>query len=113
MDRTCTRCHRPFGAGDLVRSVSKGMEADRKAAGLEGICLLDYRCPECRTDSIFVDILPRDGEEVEQYLERMREMEQLVRGLHAERVDAVTVAVREPAGRPPCPCHSDSQRDGR
>ena len=98
MDRTCTRCRRSFAAGDLDKSVSKGMEADRKSAGLEGIRFLDYLCPGCGTDSIFVDILPREGEAAEEYVGRKREMEKVVRSLHARRVNAVVVAIREPVG---------------
>jgi hypothetical protein len=72
------------------------MEAERKAAGLEGVRFLYYRCRGCGTDDIFVDILPRDGEFVEDYERRRGEMEDVVRGLHAERVGAVVVPVRGP-----------------
>lgn len=96
MDRTCTRCSRPFAAGDLVKSVSKDMEADRKAAGMEGVRFLDYLCPACGTDCFFVDILPREGEQAEEYRTRRVEMEQVVRALHSERVHARVIPVREP-----------------
>ena len=94
MDRSCTRCRRHFASSDLVKLVSKQMEADRKAAGLGGVRFLDYLCP-CGADNIFVDILPMDGESAELYLERREEMEKVVRALHADRFDTVVVAVRE------------------
>ena len=91
MDRSCTRCRRPFLPADLAKTVSKRMESDRKAAGLEGVRFLDYLCPACGADSIFVDILPRDGETPDEYRERREEMERVVRALHDDHFDAVAV----------------------
>jgi len=93
VDRNCTRCHRPFTAADLCRSESKGMEAERKAAGLEGVRFLYYRCPACGTDDIFVDILPVQGESQGDYVRRRDEMEAVVRQLHREPVRAEAVVV--------------------
>lgn len=86
MIRECTRCKRSFTAADLLRSDSKGIESERKAAGLEGVRFLVYHCEGCKADDIFVDILPRDGEIAEEY-----------RSLNADSIDAVIVPVREPA----------------
>lgn len=97
MNRECTRCRRPFAPGDLVKSESKNMEAERKAAGLEGIRFLYYHCPACEVNDIFIDILPREGETPESYRERRGNMETTVRALHADKVDYVVVPVREPA----------------
>ena len=36
MLRVCSHCHRPFTRDDFVKEESKGMEAERKALGLEG-----------------------------------------------------------------------------
>jgi hypothetical protein len=95
MDRECTRCQRPFMPADLCRSESKGMEAERKAARLEGVRFLYYHCPACDTDDIFVDILPLEGESHDSYLERRNAMEAVVRQLHdgSSRAEAVVVAV--------------------
>ena len=95
MKRECTRCGRPFTPPDLARTESKNMEADRKAAGLEGVRFLYYRCP-CGTDDIFVDILPRSGEAAEEFDRRRDEMEGVVRAMHGERVEAQVVAVKGP-----------------
>jgi hypothetical protein len=94
MLRECTSCCRPFAPEDLARSESKNMEAERKAAGLRGVRFLYYKCPACGTDDIFVDILPRPGESAEEFDWRRAEMEAVVRGLHADNVEAVVVPVR-------------------
>ncbi len=96
MRRECTRCRRPFAPADLARAESKGMEAERKAAGLEGIRFLYYRCPACGTDDIFVDVLPRRGESPDDFRARRDEMEAVVRGLPRDHVEAVVVPVRGP-----------------
>jgi len=97
VDRECTRCRRPFAAADLCRDESKGMEAERKAAGLTGVRFLYYHCPGCDTDDIFVDVLPLEGEPHADYLKRRDAMEAAVRQLHdgSTRAEAVVVT-REP-----------------
>ena len=47
MIRECTQCHRPFTPKDLAKEESKGMEAERKARGLEGLLFRYYTCPAC------------------------------------------------------------------
>jgi hypothetical protein len=96
MLRNCSHCRRAFTPHDLVRTVSRGLEADRKAAGLDGVRFLYYACPGCGQDDIFVDILPRDGEFVEDYEARRAAMEAAVRALPAGPVDAVVVPVKQP-----------------
>jgi hypothetical protein len=96
MKRDCTRCGRPFTPQDLARDESRNMEADRKAAGLEGVRFLYYRCP-CGTDDIFVDILPRPDEPAQDFDRRRDEMEGVVRQMHSEHVDARVVSVKSPA----------------
>ena len=97
MIRECTRCKRSFTAADLLRSDSKGIESERKAAGLEGVRFLLYHCEACKADDIFIDILPREGEIAEEYRHRRVAMEKAVRSLNADSIDAVVVPVREPA----------------
>ena len=85
--------------GDLVRSHSKDMEADRKAAGLSGIRFVYYRCPDCGIDDIFVDVLPLEGELPEEFHRRREEMEAVVQRVRDEgasgKVEAVVMEVRE------------------
>ena len=98
MQRHCTGCGCPFTPRDLSREMSKNMEAERKAAGLQGVRFLYYACSSCGTADIFVDILPRPGEPADQYHRRRDEMEAVVRRLHAEHdgepVAAVVTEVR-------------------
>jgi hypothetical protein len=72
------------------------MEAERKAAGLEGVRFLYFHCPACGMDDIFVAILPLETELAEDYETRRDTMEKVVRGLHAPGVEAVVVPVRAP-----------------
>ena len=96
MRRECTRCKRQFAPADLQRDETKNMVAQRKAAGLEGVRFLYYRCAECGMNDIFVDIVPREAEPPEDYEARRSTMEEVVRGLHADGVDAVVVPVNQP-----------------
>jgi hypothetical protein len=96
MRRECTRCHRLFTATDLAKEESKGMEAQRKAAGLEGVRFLYYRCPECHKDDIFVDVLPRIDEKPEHYLVRKAAMEDAARAMQSEHVEVVVNPIKQP-----------------
>jgi hypothetical protein len=89
MQRHCTNCDRPFTAQDLAKEVSKGMEAQRKAWGLEGVLFRYYACPACGQADIFVDVNPLPGEEPAGFLRRRQELEQAAGGLHAEQVEVV------------------------
>ena len=95
MKRDCTQCGRPYAPHDLARSESRNMEADRKAAGLEGVRFLYYQC-QCGTADIFVDILPLADEVVEDFEKRRAEMEAVVRRLHGEGPVARVVTVKAP-----------------
>ena len=96
MKRVCTQCQRPFEPADLAREESKGMESERKAAGLDGVRFLYYRCPACGTDDIFVDVLPRAGETAHDFYQRRAAMEEAVRHIHSDRAAAVVVTVKTP-----------------
>jgi hypothetical protein len=94
MQRDCTRCHRPFTVTDQSREETENLEAERKATGLEGIKFVYFHCPACGMDDIFVAILPLATEFAEDYEERREAMETVVRGLHADGVEAVVVPLK-------------------
>lgn len=96
MQRDCTRCRRPFTLADLSREETENLEAERKAAGLEGVTFVYFHCPACGMDDIFVAVLPRPTEFVEDYEARRDAMEKVVRGLHADGVAAVVVPLLAP-----------------
>jgi hypothetical protein len=96
MQRDCTRCRRPFALADLSREDTQNLEAQRKAAGLEGVKFVYFHCPGCGMDDIFVAILPLETEFAEDYQARREAMEKVVRGLHAEDVEAVVVPLKAP-----------------
>ena len=89
MHRECGHCKRSFTPSDLVKEESKGMEADRKALGLEGVRFLYYSCPACRHDEIFVDIHPLEGELAEDFFRRRKDLEAAVRDFHGNKVEVV------------------------
>jgi hypothetical protein len=60
------------------------MESERKEAGLLGVRFLYYRCQNCGTEDIFIDVLPREGESPEEYAARYTAMLQVARTLRAE-----------------------------
>jgi hypothetical protein len=96
MQRNCTRCHLPFSVDDLSREESQNLEGGRKEHGLEGVKFLYFNCPACGMNDIFVAILPLDGEFAEDYEARRDAMEKVVRGLHADGVEAVVVPLQAP-----------------
>jgi len=69
------------------------MEAERKAASISGIRFLRYRCPQCETDEIFVDILPLDGETHADFEKRQHDMEEVARDMHGDRVEVAVVPI--------------------
>src|SRR5437773_5202785 len=56
MIRLCPQCNRQFTPHDFYKEESRGMEAERRAFGLEGVRFLYYHCPDCHTDDIFIDL---------------------------------------------------------
>src|SRR5438105_2632851 len=95
MKRTCSHCQRPFTPQDFVKEDSRGMEAERRALGLEGVRFLYYACPACSYADIFLDIFPLEGESPEAFRGRKAELEATVNQLHdeqhAEQVEVVLV----------------------
>jgi hypothetical protein len=80
----------------LAREESRGLESERKEAGLLGVRFLYYRCHECGTEDIFIDVLPREGEAPEDYATRYAAMLASARDMHAEKTDVVVVPVKPP-----------------
>jgi hypothetical protein len=74
------------------------MEAMRKELGLEGILFRFYRCSECGTDDIFLDLYPLADESDDDFRARRQELETAVRGVHAESAEVVLVE-RHPGDR--------------
>lgn len=91
MLRNYAHCYRPFEPQDLARAESKGMEAERKALGLQGVLFRYYVCPQCGYADIFVDVRPLPGEPAEAFQDRWDELEATVRQLHADQVEVVLV----------------------
>jgi hypothetical protein len=92
MRRACTKCGRPFEPGDLVKDRSRQMEADRRAAGLDGVRFVTYRCP-CGAEDVFIDVLPKDDELAEDFDRRTAAMEEAARRVRADGVEAQVVPV--------------------
>lgn len=92
MMRRCTHCGKEFTPQELSREDSKGLEADRKALGLEGVLFRYYSCSACGQADIFVDIRPLDGELEEDFQRRRDELEGTVRHLQGEGVEVVVQA---------------------
>ena len=92
MRRMCTKCGRLFEPGDLVRDRSRQMEANRRAAGLDGVRFVTYRCP-CGTEDVFIDVLPRNDELTEDYDRRWAAMEEAARRVQVDGVEARVVLV--------------------
>jgi hypothetical protein len=96
MHRFCAHCHREFTRADFVKEQSRGMEAERRASGLEGVRFLYYHCPACDFDDIFVDIHPLEGESDEEFRQRREALEAAARRVHADEVKIVVADRRLP-----------------
>ena len=91
MNRQCSRCGRTFTRDDFVREESRSLEADRKAARLQGVHFFDYHCPACGNEDIFLDVVRLDGESTEQFEARKAELETTARQVRADRLGVVVV----------------------
>ena len=92
MIRKCSHCGKEFTPLELSREDSKGLEAERKALGLEGVLFRYYSCVACGQADIFVDICPLDGEFEEDFRQRQKELEAAVQQLEGEGVEVVVSA---------------------
>ena len=91
MNRQCSHCGRIFTRDDFVKEESRSLEADRKAARLQGVHFFDYRCPACGNEDIFLDVVRLDGESAEEFEVRKAELEVTARGVRADRLEVVVV----------------------
>jgi hypothetical protein len=91
MNRQCSHCGRTFTRDDFFREESKNLEADRKAARLQGVHFFDYRCPACGNEDIFLDVVRLDGETAEGFEARKAELEATARRVRADRMGVVIV----------------------
>jgi hypothetical protein len=91
MLRKCTHCDKEFTPRELSREESRGMEAERKALGLQGVLFRYYTCSGCGNADIFVDLHPLSGETAEEFRRRRDELEATVKSLHGDGVQAVLV----------------------
>jgi hypothetical protein len=91
MHRFCAHCYREFTPEDFVKERSQGMEAERRAHGLEGVRFHYYRCPDCSFADIFVDVLPLEGESEEDFRRRRDELEAAARRIYADDVEIILV----------------------
>jgi hypothetical protein len=91
MNRRCSRCRRIFTRADFVKEESRSLEADRKAARLQGLHFFDYRCPACGNEDVFLDVVRLEGESDERFESRKAELEATARQVRTERLEAVVV----------------------
>ena len=89
--RKCSHCHKDLSPQELSREESKGMEAERKAMGLEGVLFRYYYCSGCGHGDIFLDIRPVADETDQDFRRRRNELEATVRGVHADGVGITLV----------------------
>jgi hypothetical protein len=98
MLRVCTWCGGALGSSDLSAAETMCMEADRHAAGIEGLFFRSYVCHQCDEAVTFVDVVPQLGETDEALRQRQEEVEQTFGDLQAEGV-VVTLAGRPSRSR--------------
>ena len=100
MYRACSHCGKPFSASDLCKDVSKRLEAQRMALGVEGVLFRVYNCSRCNRDDLFVDVCSVPGESAEEYRARKDGLEDLIQDLPMTEADVVL------AERPVAQCHA-------
>jgi hypothetical protein len=81
MMRKCSHCGK-----DFTPQESLGMEAERKALGLESVLFRYSYCSACGKGDIFLDIYPLAGESDEDFRRRRDELEAIIRDIHPEGV---------------------------
>ena len=91
MMRECKHCHKLFTPRELCKDVSKEIESERKASGVDGVLFRCYTCAHCGVDNLFVDIHPLEGESDEAFRRRRQELEATVQQLHPAGTEVVLV----------------------
>jgi len=91
MMRECLSCHAPFTPADLAKDVSKGIETERKALGVQGVLFRCYLCSRCGHENLFVDLHPLPGESHEDFKRRRDELEATIREAPHPGVDVAMV----------------------
>jgi DNA-directed RNA polymerase subunit RPC12/RpoP len=91
MKRKCSRCGKEFTPQELDRPESKEIEAQRKAAGLEGVLFRSYHCSGCGHENLFLDVHPLPGESDEDFRRRRDRLQATAREVHGEGVGIVLV----------------------
>lgn len=94
MMRECVHCHQKFLPVDLAKEVSKEIEHDRKAAGVQGVLFRCYMCSHCGQENLFVDLHPIPGETPEEFHCRRDDLEATIRQSPQAGVE-VAVTVKE------------------
>ena len=95
MMRECLNCHNPFSPADLSRDVSKGIEAERKAQGVQGVLFRCYTCSRCDHENLFVDLHTLEGETPEELKSRRDELEATIRQSAQSEVDVALIEKRQ------------------
>jgi hypothetical protein len=90
----CTGCCEAFQSDDLDAERTAALEAERYAAGLEGVLFRYYACPRCDEAVIFVDIVPLLGESDEALLRRYVELGSDLGDLHGDGISVVLAGPR-------------------
>jgi DNA-directed RNA polymerase subunit RPC12/RpoP len=91
MKRKCSQCGKEFTPQELDRPESRGIEAQRKAAGVEGVLFRSYRCSGCGHADLFLDVHPLPGESDENFRRRRDQLAAAAREVHGEGVGIVLV----------------------
>src|SRR4051812_13220135 len=94
MIRECLHCQQIFSSTDLARSVSKGIEAERKSCGVQGMAFRCYACSHCGHENLFVDLHPLAGETAEEFQRRRDDVEASIRQTTQPGVHIAVVAKR-------------------
>jgi hypothetical protein len=94
MIRNCSHCGKAYTPPELSCEESKGMEAERKALGLEGVLFRYYFCSACANGDIFLDLRPLPGESDADFRRRRGELEATIRDVRAEGVGVTLVERR-------------------
>jgi hypothetical protein len=95
MFRVCTHCHKEFTPQELSHEETKGMEAERRALGLQGVLFRWYTCSECGGCDIFVDLLPRADEPYDVFCARKAGLEAAIKVANRVRGDGVEAVLVE------------------